>query len=98
MTCPDVEYYPGMVNLSGVLCYMNSVLQVYPSPSRCITVPAHALQSLASVTSLIAHLERITKLAVEADLPTPVTDALTSALTGERARFRLLDSLTILLP
>lgn len=24
----DAEYYPGMVNLSGVLCYMNSVLQV----------------------------------------------------------------------
>ncbi len=27
----DVEathYFPGMVNLSGVLCYMNSVLQV----------------------------------------------------------------------
>ena len=25
-------YYPGMVNLSGVLCYMNSVLQVGPAP------------------------------------------------------------------
>ncbi|ORX36635.1 hypothetical protein BD324DRAFT_626637 [Kockovaella imperatae] len=60
----DLQYYPGMVNLSGVLCYMNSVLQ-----------------SLASVTSLISHLERITTLAVEADLPTPVTDALTDVLT-----------------
>jgi hypothetical protein len=22
------EFFPGMINLSGVLCYMNSVLQV----------------------------------------------------------------------
>ena len=27
-SCADGEYFPGMVNLSGVLCYMNSVLQV----------------------------------------------------------------------
>ena len=32
----DPQYFPGMVNLSGVLCYMNSVLQVgYESTSKC---------------------------------------------------------------
>ncbi|WVN88243.1 uncharacterized protein L203_103444 [Cryptococcus depauperatus CBS 7841] len=53
------EYFPGMVNLSGTLCYMNSVLQ-----------------SVASVPSLIDHLEKVISLAVEADMPTHVTDAL----------------------
>ncbi|OCF42880.1 ubiquitin carboxyl-terminal hydrolase 1 [Kwoniella heveanensis CBS 569] len=52
-------YYPGMVNLSGTLCYMNSVLQAF-----------------ASITSLVKHLEKIVELAVEADVPTLVTDAL----------------------
>jgi len=26
----EMVYFPGMVNLSGTLCYMNSVLQVRP--------------------------------------------------------------------
>ncbi|WVQ99411.1 hypothetical protein IAU59_006544 [Kwoniella sp. CBS 9459] len=56
---PTEGYYPGMVNLSGTLCYMNSVLQAF-----------------ASITSLVNHLENIVKLAVEADVPTLVTDAL----------------------
>jgi hypothetical protein len=33
---PAETYFPGMVNLSGTLCYMNSVLQVYlPSLHAC---------------------------------------------------------------
>ncbi|ODN79782.1 hypothetical protein L202_03690 [Cryptococcus amylolentus CBS 6039] len=53
------EHFPGMVNLSGTLCYMNSVLQ-----------------STASLSSIISHLERVIDLAVEADMPTHVADAL----------------------
>ncbi|WVQ72594.1 hypothetical protein IAR50_002152 [Cryptococcus sp. DSM 104548] len=53
------EHFPGMVNLSGTLCYMNSVLQ-----------------STASLSSLLTHLENIVDLAVEADMPTHVSDAL----------------------
>jgi ubiquitin carboxyl-terminal hydrolase 1 len=31
----EVQHFPGMVNLSGTLCYMNSVLQVgHCEPSR----------------------------------------------------------------
>ncbi|WVR07047.1 hypothetical protein IAU60_004086 [Kwoniella sp. DSM 27419] len=56
---PEEGYFPGMVNLSGTLCYMNSVLQAF-----------------ASITSLVKHLETLVELAVEADVPTPVTDAL----------------------
>jgi len=33
---PAETYFPGMVNLSGTLCYMNSVLQVHlPSLHSC---------------------------------------------------------------
>ncbi|XAO23784.1 hypothetical protein I312_102564 [Cryptococcus bacillisporus CA1280] len=53
------RFFPGMVNLSGTLCYMNSVLQ-----------------SVASIPSLIIHLEKVIDLAVEVDIPTHVTDAL----------------------
>ncbi|OXB39993.1 ubiquitin carboxyl-terminal hydrolase 1 [Cryptococcus neoformans] len=53
------RFFPGMVNLSGTLCYMNSVLQ-----------------SVASIPSLIIHLEKVIDLAVEVDMPTHVTDAL----------------------
>ncbi|KAK4684463.1 ubiquitin carboxyl-terminal hydrolase 1, partial [Tremellales sp. Uapishka_1] len=59
----DAVYFPGMVNLSGTLCYMNSVLQ-----------------ALASLPSLLDHLARITNLAVEVDLPTPVIDSLLDIL------------------
>ncbi|RSH87343.1 hypothetical protein EHS25_003252 [Saitozyma podzolica] len=59
------QYFPGMVNLSGTLCYMNSVLQAF-----------------ASMASLIFHLERIVALAVDVDIPTPVTDALLDVLQG----------------
>ena len=70
-----------MVNLSGVLCYMNSVLQV--SLVEVLRPLTHVVQALASIGSLISHLERITALAVEADLPTPVSDALGDVLRGE---------------
>lgn len=58
------DKYPGMVNLSGTLCYMNSVLQAF-----------------ASLPTQLAHLERIVSLAINADVPTPVTDALLDLLT-----------------
>ncbi|ORY33965.1 hypothetical protein BCR39DRAFT_517965 [Naematelia encephala] len=63
LSIDDDAYFPGMVNLSGVLCYMNSVLQ-----------------SMASIASLIQHLERIIHLAVEVDMPTPVSDALSDVM------------------
>lgn len=57
------DKFPGMVNLSGTLCYMNSVLQAF-----------------ASLPLLLQHLQRIVELAVQVDLPTPVTDALAETL------------------
>jgi hypothetical protein len=32
----EMVYFPGMVNLSGTLCYMNSVLQVRPLLLLCV--------------------------------------------------------------
>ncbi|RXK35014.1 hypothetical protein M231_07717 [Tremella mesenterica] len=63
MTKGEGEHFPGMVNLSGTLCYMNSVLQAF-----------------ASLPSLVHNLDTIIALAVEVDLPTPVTDTLSSTL------------------
>ena len=39
-----------------------------------------SLQALASVTSLVAHLDMIITLATESDVPTPVTDAVSDLL------------------
>lgn len=57
------DRYPGMVNLSGTLCYMNSVLQAF-----------------ASLPAIVHHLEHIIHLAENADIVTPVTDALFDTL------------------
>lgn len=80
-------YFPGMVNLSGTLCYMNSVLQVCPcqlsSLSASVRVKIDKTQAFASVTSLFTQLEKIVQLAQEVDYPTPVTDALLEVLYGK---------------
>lgn len=73
-----------MVNLSGTLCYMNSVLQVRSHPISIGAVAGGSDgQAFASVTSLFTQLEKIVQLAVDVDLPTPVTDALLEVLYGK---------------
>ena len=78
----EQTYFPGMVNLSGTLCYMNSVLQVRSPFSTSGRYTSANAQAFASVTSLLSHLERIVNFAVEVDLPTPVSDALLTILYG----------------
>jgi len=83
--------YPGMVNLSGTLCYMNSILQV--SERACLSCATKAAdlikvmtsqtQAFASLSYLKTYLEQIIFLAEEVDLNTPVIDALEGTIQGE---------------
>ncbi|KIY51650.1 cysteine proteinase [Fistulina hepatica ATCC 64428] len=64
--------YPGLVNISGTYCFMNSTLQA----SMCLM---HA-KAMASLAYLNPHLDAIHSRAVVLDVPSPVVDTLRSLL------------------
>lgn len=55
----DKGYYPGMVNLSGTLCYMNSVLQVSSTSSTSLSEigygPGARLRAYADVPGICIY-------------------------------------------
>jgi ubiquitin carboxyl-terminal hydrolase 1 len=76
-------YYPGLVNISGTYCFMNSTLQVcglffinfaYLNPKLS--------QALASLTYLQPQIDAIHAKAEALDVPTPVIDALHELFNG----------------
>ncbi|PIL37496.1 hypothetical protein GSI_01190 [Ganoderma sinense ZZ0214-1] len=74
----DDGYYPGLVNISGTYCFMNSTLQVrYFHPHFIHTLtPVFPAQAMASLAYLQPQLEKIHARAEALDVPTPVIDNL----------------------
>ena len=76
-------YYPGLVNISGTYCFMNSTLQV--CGLFFITFPylnSEPSQALASLTYLQPQIVAIHAKAEALDVPTPVIDALHELFNG----------------
>jgi hypothetical protein len=88
----DDGYYPGLVNISGTYCFMNSTIQVCKAQylcgrRRCITLNS-ILKALSSLSYLQPHLDAIHEKAELLDVPTPVIDTLRDLLHREpRCRF-----------
>lgn len=80
----DSYYFPGLVNMSGTYCFLNSPLQVR---KRRLSVRRRSLQlplrqALASLAYLQSQVESIHQKAERWDVPTPVIDSLRSILNG----------------
>jgi len=79
----SARYYPGLVNISGTYCFMNSTLQA--CALFFITFPylnPKISQALASLTYLQPQIVAIHAKAESLDVPTPVIDALHDLFNG----------------
>lgn len=75
------KYYPGLVNISGTYCFLNSTLQVgvilYAACTRSLFK-----QAMASLSYLQPYLDDVYRRAEYVDVPTPVLDALVDIMHG----------------
>ena len=79
----SAQYYPGLVNISGTYCFMNSTLQVRALLFITFTyMNLKTLQALASLTYLQPQIDAIYAKAESLDVPTPVIDALHELFNG----------------
>ena len=83
----EYSYYPGLVNVSGTYCFMNSTIQVCSSTlvfSVCLSIRQidvyRQMQALASLRHLYPYIDAIHTKAEAFDVPTPVVDALRDLL------------------
>lgn len=83
----DDGYYPGLVNISGTYCFMDSTLQVSPTSHALLPQLTNLLQAFASLTYLQPYLDAIHDQAEAFDVPTPVVDALRDLLTCALSSF-----------
>src|ERR1700722_14283127 len=78
---PDDGYFPGLVNISGTYCFMNSTIQVGVVICQAELMPINSMnQAIASLCYLQPHIEATHAKAEALDVPTPVIDALRDLL------------------
>lgn len=76
-------FYPGLVNISGTYCFMNSTMQVSTVSAWYACGISHLVQALASLSYLQPYVDQVHEKAEALDVPTPVIDALQDLLHSQ---------------